>query len=213
MDPDRLNDLSAPELIDRLATSDPIPGGGSASAFAGAMGAALVRMVVELTCGRPDAAEDEKELPEIAIGAAACQSELLDLAELDADAYDGVVRARRLPRDTDEERAGAGGRSRRCDREATRAPLRIARRGSQALALAERLAPIGNPNAISDVGVAALLATTALRGAALNVRINLPSLPPTIRCGRSRPTKLGRFSVDLDDRERAVRERVEGQLG
>ena len=68
MDPSRLNDLPAPELIERMATGDPIPGGGSAAALAGAMGAGLLRMVVALTSGRPAAAEDEGELTEIAIG-------------------------------------------------------------------------------------------------------------------------------------------------
>jgi len=104
MDPSHLNDLPAPELIERMATGDPIPGGGSAAALAGAMGAGLLRMVVALTSGRPAAAGDETELTEIAIGAATCQSELLNLVELDAVAYDGVIRARRLPRETDIER-------------------------------------------------------------------------------------------------------------
>ncbi|HXO83894.1 MAG TPA: glutamate formimidoyltransferase, partial [Gemmatimonadales bacterium] len=90
--------------IDELAGGAPTPGGGSAAALAGAMGAGLLRMVVALTSGRPAAAADEKELTEIAIGAAACQSELLNLVELDAVAYDGVIRARRLPRETDLER-------------------------------------------------------------------------------------------------------------
>ncbi len=74
-------------------------------------------------------------------------------------------------------------------REATRAPLVTARIADEVLALTELLAPIGNRNAVSDVGVAALLAVTAVRGAALNVEINLPYLGPTSRCGATPPRR------------------------
>jgi formiminotetrahydrofolate cyclodeaminase len=213
MDPSRLNDLPAPELIERMATGDPIPGGGSAAALAGAMGAGLLRMVVALTSGRPAAAEDEKELAEIAIGAASCQSELLNLVELDAVAYDGVIRARRLPRATDLERQTRDVQVAAATREATRAPLQTARLAEQVLSLAERLAPIGSRNAISDAGVGALLAAAALRGAVLNVQINLPYLDADDALRTIATDELERLLGGLDERERAVREQVEGHLG
>jgi formiminotetrahydrofolate cyclodeaminase len=213
MDPHRLNDLPAPELIERMATGDPIPGGGSAAALAGAMGAGLLRMVVALTSGRPAAAGDEKELAEIAIGAASCQSELLNLVELDAVAYDGVIRARRLPRATDLERQTRDVQVAAATREATRAPLQTARLAEQVLSLAERLAPIGSRNAISDAGVGALLAAAALRGAVLNVQINLPYLDADDALRTIATDELERLLGGLDERERAVREQVEGHLG
>ena len=213
MDPSRLNDLPAPELIERMATGDPIPGGGSAAALAGAMGAGLLRMVVALTSGRPAADGDEKELTEIAIGAAACQSELLNLVELDAVAYDGVIRARRLPRETDIERQARAVQVAAATREATRAPLQTARLAEQVLALAERLAPIGSRNAISDAGVGALLAVAALRGAVLNVQINLPYLDADDALRTVASDEVDRLLTGLDDREHAIREQVEGQLG
>jgi formiminotetrahydrofolate cyclodeaminase len=213
MDPHRLNDLPAPELIERMATGDPIPGGGSAAALAGAMGAGLLRMVVALTSGRPAAAEDEKELAEIAIGAASCQSELLNLVELDAVAYDGVIRARRLPRTTDLERQTREVQVAAATREATRAPLQTARLAEQVLSLAERLAPIGSRNAISDAGVGALLAAAALRGAVLNVQINLPYLAADDALRTIATDELERVLGGLDERERAIREQVEGHLG
>jgi len=213
MDPSRLNDLPAPELIERMATGDPIPGGGSAAALAGAMGAGLLRMVVALTSGRPTAAGDEKELAEIAIGAAACQSELLNLVELDAVAYDGVIRARRLPRETDIERQARAVQVAAATREATRAPLQTARLAEQVLSLAERLAPIGSRNAISDAGVGALLAVASLRGAVLNVQINLPSLDADDAMRTIATDEVERLLDGLDDREHAIREQVEGQLG
>jgi formiminotetrahydrofolate cyclodeaminase len=213
MDPDRLNDLPARQLIERLASGDPIPGGGSAAALAGAMGAALIEMVVTLTVGRPAAADHESELTQIAVAATGLRSELLNLVELDAFAYDAVVRARRLPRETDLEREARAVQVAAATREATRAPLRTARLAERVLALAERLAPIGSRNAVSDVGVGALLAVTSLRGGVLNVRINLPSLDPGDPVRDEAETEVTRLLDGLEERERTIRRQVEDAIG
>ncbi|HEX7066582.1 MAG TPA: cyclodeaminase/cyclohydrolase family protein [Candidatus Limnocylindria bacterium] len=208
----RLTNLTTRELIERLATSDPIPGGGSASALAGAMGAALVHMVVALTANRPAAAGNEEILAEIGSGAVAAQSELLRLAELDAAAYDAVIRARRLPKDTERERQSRDAQVHQATREATLAPLETVRRAADVLGLAERLAPIGNRNAVSDVGVGALLAVTAVRGAALNVRINLPYLADDDPLRDDADAQLQALLDRIDERERDVRNAVEARL-
>src|SRR3990170_1249130 len=210
---DRLTDLSVRNLVERLATNDPIPGGGSASALAGAMGAALVQMVVALTVGRPSAAEHGGALMEIAETAVAAQSDLLRLAELDATAYAAVVAARRLPRDTERERQARDVQVAAATREATMAPLETARSAAGVLCLAERLAPIGNRHAISDVGVGALLAATAMRGAALNVRINLPHLPAGEPLRVEAAAVVDEVLAGLDAREAALRRAVEERLG
>ena len=210
---DRLTDLSVRDLVERLATNDPIPGGGSASALAGAMGAALVQMVVALTAGRPASAEHEAALAEIAESAVGAQSDLLRLAELDAAAYDAVVTARRLPRGTDRERQAREVQVAAATREATMAPLETARSAANVLGLAERLAPLGNRHAISDVGVGALLAATAMRGAALNVRINLPHLAADEPLRAEAAAELAKLLGHLDAREAAVRRAVEERLG
>lgn len=209
----RLTNLPTRELIERLATSDPIPGGGSASALAGAMGAALVHMVVALTVGRPAAAGHEEALDEIGADAVAAQSDLLRLAELDAVAYDAVIQARRLPKGTDLERRSRETQMHQATREATMVPLETVRRAADVLALAARLAPVGNRNAVSDVGVGALLAVTAMRGAALNVRINLPYLADNDPLRDDAGAELERLLDQLDQRERDVRAAVEGRLG
>ena len=209
----RLTNLPTRELIERLATSDPIPGGGSASALAGAMGAALVHMVVALTANRPAAAGNEEILAEIGSEAVAAQSELLRLAELDAAAYDAVIRARRLPKDTELERQSRDTQVHQATREATLAPLETVRRAADVLGLAERLAPIGNRNAVSDVGVGALLAVTAMRGAALNVRINLPYLADDDPLREDAGSQLYALLDRIDERERDVRHAVEARLG
>lgn len=174
--PPQLDELTVRELIARLASREPIPGGGSAAALAGSLASALLSMVSALTEGRTSSDDDARIVREVAAAASASEAELTSLASLDAAAYDAVVRARRLPRTTDAERAERAARVIAATRTATEAPLRIARAAMAVLELAERLVPAANPHAISDVGVAAHLATAAVRGAILNVRINLPSL-------------------------------------
>lgn len=146
--------------------------------MAGALGASLVGMVAELTIGRPDAVERQEVLEAIRDDARQLRSTLLDLAEADAAAYAAAMQARRLPKSTDEERARRKAQMRSTMLEAARVPLETARTAREVLDLAVRIAPIGNPNAVSDAGVAAQLASAAVRGAVLNVRINLPYLPP-----------------------------------
>lgn len=210
---ERLDDLTIRDLLGRLATRDPVPGGGSASALAGALGAALVEMVVALSRGRPAAEAHEDALAGIAAEAARRHEELLELASEDAAAYAGVVRARRLPRDGDAERWARDRAIATAQREATLAPLAILRASGEVVRLAQALAPIANPHAISDVGVAALLAGTAVRGAALNVEINLPFLPdgdPLVDEGRR---ALAGGLADLLEREADVRRQVAEVLG
>jgi methenyltetrahydrofolate cyclohydrolase len=209
----RLSELTVRELLERLATDAPVPGGGSASALAGALGASLVKMVVALTSGRPVAVDHEDDLMEIGLRGATLTSELLRLSELDAAAYAAVVAARRLPRETEVEQLARARQIDAATREATSVPLEIARRADEVLQLAERLAPIGNRNAISDVGVASLLAAAGLRGAALNVRINLPFLPEDEPLRAEAGEELERLLASIDDRERTVRDAVAERLG
>ncbi|HEX7224391.1 MAG TPA: cyclodeaminase/cyclohydrolase family protein [Candidatus Limnocylindria bacterium] len=208
----RLADLSVADLVARLATHDPIPGGGSASALTGAMAAALVQMVVELTRGRPAAEGREDELTEIGVAAAGFQSELVRLAEVDAAAYRTVLDARRLPRETERDREARRVQVDAATREAIRAPMATADRASRVLDIAWRLAPIGNRNAISDVGVGAELAAAAIRGALLNVEINLPYLPEDDALRPDAEGLVRELRGGLDRREREIRAAVAERL-
>jgi formiminotetrahydrofolate cyclodeaminase len=209
---ERLTEMTVRNLVERLASSEPVPGGGSASALAGAMGAALVHMVVELSIDRPAAAGHEETLTEIRTAAAAWQSELLNLAEVDASAYAAVVLARRLPKESELERESRTVQLAAAIREATRVPLATANAASEVLELARRLAPIGNRNAVSDVGVAALLAVTAVRGAVLNVQINLPSVTADDELRDEATGEVDRLLAGLDERERTIRDAVAERL-
>lgn len=207
-----LSELTIRDIVERLATSDPVPGGGSAAALSGAMGAALIHMVVELTTGRPAATEHETALAEIGTASTTWQSELLNLAELDANAYAAVVAARRMPRGSERERETRRVQIDAALREATRIPLATARAASDVLALAERLAPIGNRNAVSDVGVAGLLSVSALRGAALNVEINLPYLTSDNELRDECASEIARLLATIDARDQRVRSAVAERL-
>jgi formiminotetrahydrofolate cyclodeaminase len=176
------------------------------------MGAALVAMVAELTIGRPDATEHEGQLQELLARASEHRAALLNLAESDAAAYAAVAAARRLPKDSEEEREERTRRVRTTMRAAAEVPLQTARTAAEVLDLARRIAPIGNPNAVSDAGVAAQLAAASVRGALLNVRINLPYLPAGEPLLDSAPGEIERLEQAAADGERDTLEVVGGRL-
>jgi len=211
-DSTRLTDLTVGALVERLASHQPVPGGGSASALAGAMGAALVAMVAELTIGRPEAVEHEVTVRELrAAGHQRC-TELLELAEQDAAAYEAVVLARRMPKETEPERASRTTALRSAMVDAARVPLRTATVAADVLDLARRIALIGNRNAVSDAGVAAHLASAALHGALLNVRINLPYLAADDPLRDSAPAEVAGLESLATERTNAAMAAVDARL-
>jgi formiminotetrahydrofolate cyclodeaminase len=196
-----------------LATRDPVPGGGSAAAVVGSIAAALVAMVVELSLGRPELAGHERELRRIGEAAASQRRSLLDLAERDAAAYAAVIAARRLGRATEAERSARGAAIAAATRDATRVPLETAESAAEVLELATQVAPLGNPNAVSDAGVAAHLAAAAVRGALLNVRINLPYLADDDPLRSDASARAEEMSAAAGRLEAAAREAVEARIG
>ena len=207
-----LSELSIRELTARLASGEPIPGGGSASALAGAMGAALVSMVVELSLGKPDAAAHEATLRDARDAAVLRRDALLDLAEEDAIAYAAVVRARHLPRESEADREARARALRTAMVEAARVPLRTAEVAAEVLGLAHAIAPIGNRNAASDAGVAAQLAAASVRGALLNVRINLPYLAADEPLRSTAPADITRLEHLAIEQERETLEVVGARI-
>ncbi len=185
-----------------------MPGGGSAAAVAAAVAAGLVGMVAELTLGRGEYAAFEAAAREIQGAASSLRSQLLELAQEDSEAYEALVRARRLPRDSDEDRSLRRAALENATREATRVPLRTAQSAAQLLSLAGQVAPIGNRNAITDAGVAADLAAAALRGALLNVRVNLPGLPEQDELRVEAKRELTRLDAAVTEDEARVRAAV-----
>ena len=171
--------LTGKTVSDALAafrSSDPTPGGGSASALAGAVGASLLAMVASLAKARTASDEEATELREAGIRCTVLASHLEALIDRDAEAYDMVVSAYRLSKQTDEEKAVRAGRIQDALKAATDAPLEVMRRCGEALGFATTIGRLGNPNAASDVQVAIYLLRAGLAGAAENVEINLGSL-------------------------------------
>lgn len=208
-----LAELSVRELAERLASSAPVPGGGSASALTGALAAALVEMVCELTTGRAEYAEVESVARQAGAAAADLRIALLAAADDDAVAYQAVVTARALPRGTDDEKAARSAAVSEAIVGATEVPLRIARLASEVLELAASMATLGNVRAVSDAGVAALVAAAALRGAALNVMINVPSLPEGHALATEAPARVAELETAAAAREGQALATVDQRLG
>ena len=167
---------TATEFLHAIASSDPVPGGGSVSAYAGALSAALVRMVAGLTIGRKKYAAVEPEMTVIAASAEALADSLSRLVERDAAAYAQVSAAYKLPKEPDTAASARADAITKALLGAAEVPLETARLCAQAAELAVTVANKGNSNAVTDAGVAALLAAAGCKGAAYNVRINVSSL-------------------------------------
>lgn len=172
----RLTDQSLTRYIDSVGDSDPFPGGGSVSAVAGALASALVAMVAGVTAGRERYASVDAEMRDLGASAHAIAHELHALAKLDAEAYARVTDARRSARSTPDENAQREMEIRTALLKAIDVPLTVARIAARVCRLARTVAEKGNPHAITDAGVAALLASAACTGASYNVRVNARSL-------------------------------------
>jgi formiminotetrahydrofolate cyclodeaminase len=165
--------LTTTELLDRFASVDPTPGGGSAAALAGATGAALVTMVCRMPKTRTGDPRERGRLDEALARATEASRRLRELVDEDSAAYDAVVAAYKRPKVTEDEKAARKRAVEAAVSVATDAPLRTAEACLAVLAAAQVAAENGNPNAASDARTAAALAWAGLKGAAENVRINL----------------------------------------
>ncbi len=159
--------------LERLASGEPEPGGGSVAALVGALAAALVTMVTNLTLGKDKFAAVQDEVAEIQAGSEKLRRQLTELVTLDAQAYAEVAAAMKLPKDTDEQKQERQRVLQAALVGAATVPLTVADASVEVARLSLPAAEKGNPNAISDAAVAVLLADAAAQSAALNVRINL----------------------------------------
>ncbi len=173
-------EMTLQEFSDALASTNPTPGGGSAAAVALSQSAALTVMVADITIGRDkwktgwQASETAKSIasPLIRDG--------LQLANDDTDSFVAVMASFKLPKDTEQQKVTRSSAIQETTHQAALVPLKTAKDALGLLLCQEELAVTGNANAVSDVGVASLLASAACKGALFNVHINAISLPSTL---------------------------------
>ena len=163
-------------FLDALAAATPTPGGGSAAAHAGAMGAALVAMVARLTIGKKKYAAVEAQMSEILNQAERLRHELTIAMDEDSSAFESVMAAFKLPKDTPVQEKVRAQAIENATLRAAQIPLTVAQKSVSVMALAERAVALGNLNAISDGASAAAMARAALMSASYNVRINVNNL-------------------------------------
>ncbi|RIK30606.1 MAG: glutamate formimidoyltransferase [Anaerolineae bacterium] len=164
-------------FLDELASPLPAPGGGSAAAYAGAMGAGLVAMVSGLTIGRKKYAEVEAEMQAVRVMAEKLRAEMTQAVDDDAASFEAVIGAFKLPKETEEQQKARTAAIQRATLNAAHIPLHSAQRSVKIMELAVKCAEHGNLNAISDALSGFAMSRASLTAAAYNVRINVHSLP------------------------------------
>ena len=162
--------------LDDAASGKPAPGGGSVSACVGALGAALVAMVCNLTLGKEKFADVEERIGDLVTEADSIRAKLEKLLQDDTVAYNGVIAAYRMPKETEEEKAARHAAVQKGLIVAANVPLEICRAAVLVGRVSKVAAEIGNPGAVTDAGIGAILADAAAQGGALNVAINLGSI-------------------------------------
>ncbi len=168
----KIKDNAVEQFLDALASQGPTPGGGSAAAIIGAMGAALVSMMCNLTIGKKKYSEVEGEMKDVLVKAEALRTKLTGMIEDDVKAFDAVMAAYGMAKGTDGEKQAREKAIQSALKQATDVPLRCCHAAREVIDLAAIASEKGNLNVISDAGVAALAAYAALRSAALNVFTN-----------------------------------------
>lgn len=174
--PARFRDLTVQDFVNRLASNEPVPGGGSAAAIAASLGAALVTMVASLSEGRPRYIMYADVHRRAKAAGTELADRLLRIADEDAAAYAAFSAALKLPRETEEQQVARTEAMRAAAKVAAEVPLRCVEACLEVVEGAELLAARCNVNASSDLDVAAALAEAAARSAAENVRVNLPAI-------------------------------------
>jgi formiminotetrahydrofolate cyclodeaminase len=168
----KFKDTAVEPFLDALASQAATPGGGSAAAIMGAMGAALVSMVCNLTIGKKKYAEVEAEMKDVLAKSEALRAKLTGMIEDDVKAFDAVMAAYGMAKETDADKAAREKAIQAALKQATEVPLRCCHAAREVIDLAAIASDKGNLNVISDAGVAVLAAYAALRSAALNVFTN-----------------------------------------
>ena len=208
----RLVDMTCAAFADETASESPAPGGGSISAYMGALGAALAAMVANLSSHKAGWDDRWEEFSDWAIRGQQIKEDLLSLVDEDTKAFNRVMNAFALPKTTDEEKTTRTDAIQEATKFATEVPLRTMERSLEAFGVIKAMAEHGNPNSVSDAGVGALCARSAVMGAYLNVKINAAGLKDSQFAASviARGAEIERAAVQM---ESEIIEMVEGKIG
>ena len=172
----QLKDMTVADLAALTASNSPAPGGGAIAALTGAYGVALASMVASLTIGKKGYEDVQDEMKSLLQTGEQLREELLEAIQKDSTSFDAFMAAMGLPKDTDEEKAARKEAMQKALKEAAEVPYQTAVTAAKIMPLAEQAVRYGNANAVTDGLVSAMLASAAVRGALLNVKINLSSI-------------------------------------
>ncbi len=197
--PKGLQAMRLTEFADELSSDSPAPGGGSVAALSGSLSASLSSMVAALTWSKAGMESSRPAMKDLGVEAQRLKDWFLDAVDRDTEAFNRVLAAMRLPKKTADEQAARARAVEEANQGAARVPLEVLDRSVRALELALVVAGEGNPNSVSDAGVAGACALAAAEGAALNVRINVPGL-----ADRSVASRLLEEQARLLERARAL---------
>jgi formiminotetrahydrofolate cyclodeaminase len=206
--PDSKSTLSSSigNFTELVAAGTPAPGGGSVSAYCGVLAASLGQMVCNLTIGKQKYAVVELRVTEIRSELERLSARLRELIGEDAESFEAVLQAYRLPKDSEEQKADRAAQIQIALQGAVDVPVETAQRSFDVLKLLRELADIGNPNALSDVAVGAQLAQVAVKGASYNVGVNLDSISDHQAVDQTRQQVAG-----IIQQSKTISEQVEGK--
>ena len=203
-----LIDLTVTQFLEEVASDKPAPGGGSVSALGGALGAALAVLVGKATVGKEKFSEVQVEMEKVVSRGTELYQRLSNLVDEDTNAFNEILKAYRMPKDDPDARTKA---IQNALRGAAEVPLEVAKLSFDALDLILAVAERGNKNAITDAGVAALFADSAVRGAIFNVKINMLSIRDEEI--KSQFTQdIEEIQTQLDTKREAILKVVEAEL-
>src|SRR5213594_4472144 len=200
------------EFCNETLSDSPAPGGGSVAALMGALGASLGGMVANLSAGKRGWDDKLEYFRDWAVKAQQLKDELLSLVDEDTAAFNKVMDAFALPKESAEEKTARSAAIEEATKHAAEIPLKVMETASRSYELLSEMAEKGNPASISDVGVGALATRACIGGAALNVRINLAGLKDE-KFKSSLLKKIQQFSADSDARFKEIDQIVEAKLG
>ncbi len=199
-------------FMDKLASKSPEPGGGSVAALTGSLGAALVSMVSNLTLGKEKYKDVQPQIDALLKESEKLRADMQDLIQKDTEAYGALSEVYKMPKTSDAEKAARTAKMQEALKKACQVPFEIGLKSLEVAKLAERAADIGNVAAVSDAGVAVLLAQACVQSAALNVKINVNSIKDDA-FNRDTWTRMQQVMTQVAALEKSVMETTYKKMG